>query len=71
MFEIFIMNLNDELIHNMLIDSDYEFPDEIDDSDLDQDFTIGKNDHDSDITHISGNIVIIICILCTYNINLI
>jgi hypothetical protein len=70
MFEIFIMNLNDELINNILIDSDYEFPDEIDDSDLDPDFTIGNNDRDSDITHISGNIVIIICILCTYNINL-
>lgn len=44
MFDIFIMNLNDELINNLLIDSDYVLSDEIDDSDFDQDFSIANND---------------------------
>jgi hypothetical protein len=35
MFDIFIMNINEELIH-LLIDSDYELSNEIDVSDIDQ-----------------------------------
>lgn len=69
MFDIFTMNINDELI-NLLIDSHYELSDEIDDSDIDPDFTIANDGHDSDITHISGNIVVKILIFYTYNINL-
>lgn len=67
------MDINDDLIGQLLINSDFELSnsdcDDVVDSDINPDFTIENNGHgNSDTTHISGNNVVRILILCTYNI---